>query len=174
MQLLSSQQKSSIHVWSTQTQCASRPCCEMVTMILSLKFMTITSVLTPSTRPAVCFVAAGNGKSKFSDCCKALSKVAMFYVVVVEHLPFAPHLLMSPGGQGVPTIKDWQNVTASVMSDIFFLRSTRQQDNSSLLVFLPSVTWRDLSRCLNLSRVNGSRSTDVKNPLRRSTPMQRS
>lgn len=59
----------------------------------------------------------------------------MFDVDVVEHLPFAPHLLMSPGGQGVTTIKYWQNVTASVMSDIFFLRSTRRQDNSSLLIF---------------------------------------
>jgi len=143
-------------------------------MILSLKFMTITSVLTPSTRPAVCFVAAGNGKSKFSDCCKASSKVAMFDVVAVSHLSLVPRLLMSPGGQIVPTIKDWQNVTASVMSDIFFPSDDSTTRQFKPLDFSPSIEWRDLSRCLNSFLVSGSRSTGARNPLRRSTPMQRS
>lgn len=146
-------------------------------MILSLKFMTITSVLTPSTRPAVCFVAAGNGKSKFSDCWKASSKVAIFDVVAVSRLSMAPRLLISPGGQTVPTIKDWHNVTASVMSDIFSFG--RLEDDSTTrqfkpLDFSPSIEWRDLSRCLNSFLVSGSRSTGARNPLRRSTPMQRS
>jgi hypothetical protein len=46
----------------SNTHCARRPSCVMVTMILSLNEMEVTSVTMPLISPTTCFVFAGYGR----------------------------------------------------------------------------------------------------------------